>query len=38
MKDVRLNAELDKYLDKVPALTEQGEPYPIQGARAIIAP
>ncbi|KAI7859756.1 MEMO1 family [Circinella umbellata] len=36
--NVRLNAELDKYLDKVPASTEQGESYPIQGARAIIAP
>ncbi|KAI8145905.1 MEMO1 family [Fennellomyces sp. T-0311] len=36
--NARLNAELDKYLANVPPLTEQGESYPIEGARAIIAP
>ncbi|KAI9482589.1 MEMO1 protein [Zychaea mexicana] len=36
--NARLNAELDKYLGNVSSSTEEGESYPIKGARAIIAP
>ncbi|RUP45251.1 MEMO1 family [Jimgerdemannia flammicorona] len=34
----KLNRELDDWLAQVPEATDDSEPYPIQGARAIIAP
>ncbi|CAG8494257.1 1115_t:CDS:2 [Paraglomus occultum] len=37
-QESRLNKELSKWLGKVPETTEDNIPYPVQGARAIIAP
>lgn len=34
----KLNEELEAYLRRVPATTDDNTPYPIKGTKAIIAP